>query len=168
MFRQSKATQMAVAAMSRLAEDYHHPERWLTAAEIARARHLPRPVIAKTLSVLARAGLICGSPGRGGGYRLARPPADISLLDVAVLFENSGKAVCPYGPQYCGTYAICPLHESLSAVHRLTEDYMRNMRLDLFTRCGPDPRYTDAQPPPIVPETPQRRSGAAGSVRRRR
>jgi Rrf2 family protein len=34
------------------------------------------------LAALRRAGLVEAAPGAGGGYRLSRPPRDVSLLDV--------------------------------------------------------------------------------------
>jgi Rrf2 family protein len=39
-------------------------------------------VVRRILSSLRRAGLVTAQPGTGGGSILARPPADITLLDV--------------------------------------------------------------------------------------
>jgi Rrf2 family protein len=39
-------------------------------------------VVRRILSSLRRAGLVTAQPGMGGGSSLARPPADITLLDV--------------------------------------------------------------------------------------
>src|ERR1700722_8639835 len=51
----------------------------LTIPEIAAAEKLSPPNVAKLLSVLRQAGLIDSVRGRTGGYRLARPPAEIRL-----------------------------------------------------------------------------------------
>jgi Rrf2 family protein len=52
------------------------------ANDIARRRAVPEPFLARLLAELARAGLVVTSRGPAGGARLARPPADISLLEV--------------------------------------------------------------------------------------
>lgn len=52
------------------------------AGEIARQRGVPEPFLARLLAELARGGLIVTSRGPSGGARLARPPAEISLLEV--------------------------------------------------------------------------------------
>ena len=49
----------------------------LTIPEIAADEKLSVPNVAKLLSVLRQAGLIESVRGRTGGYRLARPPADV-------------------------------------------------------------------------------------------
>jgi len=50
--------------------------------EIARRRAVPEPFLARLLAELARNGLVVTSRGPAGGARLARPPAEISLLEV--------------------------------------------------------------------------------------
>lgn len=148
MLLQSRMTQQAVAAMSRLAETHAEPGRWLSSAEIARDRSLNKPIVAKILSVLSQGRLVVGSPGPGGGYRLARSPSEISLLDVALLFEVEEKVGCPYGPGWCDSdRPHCPLHESLSALRRITHDYLRNTRFDVFAAPAAAP-HDDPQSPP--------------------
>lgn len=51
----------------------------LTIPEIAAAEGLSGPYVAKILAVLRQGGLIDSARGRAGGYRLAQPPADITL-----------------------------------------------------------------------------------------
>ena len=82
-----KTTQNAIAAMSRLAELYGVAGAVASSREVAQSRNLPVPLVGKILTDLSRAGVVTGSPGPGGGYRLAKPPAEISLKDVAELFE---------------------------------------------------------------------------------
>lgn len=67
----------------------------LTIPEIAAAEGLSGPYVAKLLSVLRQAGLIDSVRGRAGGYRLARPPAEIHLGAVLMalgepLFDEPG------------------------------------------------------------------------------
>ncbi len=58
--------------------------------ELSAALNLPRPTAVKILGNLAGASLIETREGAKGGVRLAKPPADITLLDVFGAIE-SGK-----------------------------------------------------------------------------
>ncbi len=49
---------------------------------IASANGVPEPVLSKALLTLASEGLLQSVKGSSGGYRLARPLTQISLLDV--------------------------------------------------------------------------------------
>lgn len=133
MFHQ-KTTQSAIAAMSRLAELWGEPPTLASSREIAASRNLTAPVLAKVLTVLSRGGLVAGSPGPGGGYRLAKPPNEISLQDVVELFESGPTLACPYGPEWCGNQAPCPLHNSLQAMQQITSDFLSNTNLAVFSR----------------------------------
>jgi Rrf2 family protein len=58
------------------------------AARLAELHELPPASMAKHLQALRRAGLVAGGEGRHGGYRLARPASEITLLDVVVAIEG--------------------------------------------------------------------------------
>ena len=88
-----KQTETAIAAVGYLAELWRGATtRRVSAADIADARGLQRPFVAKLLSALSQAGVVSGSPGPGGGYALAKPPADIRLRDVWLVFERPDAA----------------------------------------------------------------------------
>ena len=59
-------------------------------------RGLKRPFVAKVLVQLSQARLVTGSPGPGGGYRLAMEPRRISLLDIVSAMEGTASGpACP-------------------------------------------------------------------------
>ncbi len=61
------------------------PDGWtLSGAALAAFHELPPAYMAKHLQSLSRAGLLTSSRGAGGGYRLARPGAAITLWDVEI------------------------------------------------------------------------------------
>ncbi|HMQ16719.1 MAG TPA: Rrf2 family transcriptional regulator [Phycisphaerae bacterium] len=128
-----RQTECAIAAMSRLAEVYDGGKTRLSAAEIADSRNLPRPFVAKILSVLSQAGLVTGSRGPGGGAALARHPARIRLYDVFKLFEreNESKA-CPFGGGVCGAGEPCPLHQKLTTLHEALHALVHDTTFDEF------------------------------------
>jgi len=122
VFSYSKLAQAGIAAVSYLAAVA--PEARLAgSAEIAEARELSRQLVAKVLTMLSRAGIVAGTPGPTGGYRLARPAAQITLLDVVKVFEDPDERVmCPFGPNWCGHGPQCPLHDSLLEMHQQVLD----------------------------------------------
>ncbi len=135
MIRYGKSTQNAIAAMSRLAEAYNDGAR-LSSRDIAKARELSQALIAKLLTQLSQAGMVSGATGPGGGYSLAKPPAEISLYDIAAVFERVGdKLICPFGPCWCGTDQPCPLHNKLIKLDAEFEKFLKNATLDMF--CMP-------------------------------
>ncbi len=139
MIKYGKSTQNAIAAMSRLAEVYDEGTR-LSSAEIGKARNLPQTLTAKLLTTLSQHGLVSGAPGPGGGYALARPPAEISLYDIAVVFERPDDSlICPFGPGWCGNNDPCPLHERLLELDLLVNDFLQTTQLDIFSQNGDSP-----------------------------
>jgi Rrf2 family protein len=64
----------------------------LPAARLAEFHDVPPAYLAKHLQALAGAGIVRSSAGPRGGYRLARPPADISLLDVVLAVDGEDTA----------------------------------------------------------------------------
>jgi Rrf2 family iron-sulfur cluster assembly transcriptional regulator len=132
-----KTTQNAISAMSRLAELYADSAYLASSREIAESRNLPVPLVAKILTVLSRGALVTGSPGPGGGYRLSKSPSAISLKDVIILFEREGETACPFGPGWCGTKQPCPLHDSITAIDQIFQDYLKNTTFAAFENREP-------------------------------
>jgi Rrf2 family iron-sulfur cluster assembly transcriptional regulator len=113
--------------MSALAEVYGTAAPTLTATQIAKRRGIPSPFVAKLMTTLALRGLVAGTRGPGGGYCLTRPPASISLLDIALSFQRLKEAECPLGrSQVCANTAACALHQPLQEFH----DHVRRFLAD--------------------------------------
>jgi Rrf2 family protein len=64
----------------------------LPAARLAEFHGVPAAYLAKHLQALSRAGIVGTEPGQRGGYRLARPPAEVSLWDVVAAIEGTDPA----------------------------------------------------------------------------
>lgn len=134
MISYGKTTQYAIAAASRLAEVYDEHIK-LSSIDIAKERGLPKPVVAKVLTILSQAGLVTGSPGPGGGYALAKPPSEIRLMDVAECFDRLERSVsCPFGPEYCGSGNPCPLHHQLVSIQEQFRKFLTNNTLAVFMK----------------------------------
>jgi len=68
------------------------PDATLSASRLAEYHGVPAPYLAKHLQALSRAGILESVPGPAGGYRLARPAADVTVLDVVEAIDGSAPA----------------------------------------------------------------------------
>ena len=135
MFRYGKLARQAVSAMSYLAERYSPDAAAISSAEVGRARKIPTALAAKLLSEAASAGLTRGITGPGGGYRLARPPAEIRLADIVGIFERgSEEPPCPFGAGYCGTGNPCPLHNDFLKLEAGGRKFLEETTLAVFAK----------------------------------
>jgi Rrf2 family protein len=64
----------------------------LSAAQLAEYHGVPAPYFAKHLQALTRAGVFVAVSGPKGGYRLARPAAEVTVLDVVEAIDGSQPA----------------------------------------------------------------------------
>ena len=60
----------------------------MSAGQLAQETGLPAPTVQKLVSRLSSAGLVHSSRGVGGGFRLARPAAAITLADIVEAVEG--------------------------------------------------------------------------------
>jgi FeS assembly SUF system regulator len=84
--RLSSMADYAVLVMSAAAR--HCGGARVSAAQLALETGLPAPTVQKLVSKLSAAGLMRSSRGAGGGLKLARPPAAISLADIVEAVEG--------------------------------------------------------------------------------
>lgn len=64
----------------------------LPASRLAEFHGVPGAYLAKHLQALARAGIVTSTQGPRGGYRLARPASEITLLDIVDAVEGDEPA----------------------------------------------------------------------------
>jgi Rrf2 family protein len=81
----SKFSRYALYAALEMARAGEEP---VTVVQVAEPHGIPRTALAKVFQQLVRAGLAVGTRGIGGGYRLARPRTDITVLDVVSVFDR--------------------------------------------------------------------------------
>src|SRR5258708_32609002 len=76
-----KSVQFAVAAHIMAALGYFHGQE-ITSATLAESVNADPTFVRKSLSKLSKAGLVVTTRGKGGASVLARPPRQITLLDI--------------------------------------------------------------------------------------
>ena len=130
MFLYGKTASNAIAVTSYLAA---RPGVLVGSSEIAEARKISRALTAKLLTQLSTAGIVRGQPGPGGGYLLAKDPAEINLLGIVALFEQTeAPTLCPFGQGWCGHGEPCPLHESLVSLQERSRKFLEETQLSIF------------------------------------
>ena len=67
----------------------------VSAEELGRAQEIPHNFLQAILADLRRAGIVISQRGQAGGWRMARPPADVSVADVIRAVD--GPLVSVYG-----------------------------------------------------------------------
>jgi Rrf2 family protein len=68
------------------------PDAPLPTSRLAEFHGVPVPYLAKHLQAMSRAGILVAGTGPRGGYRLARPPADVSVLEVVEAIDGEDSA----------------------------------------------------------------------------
>ena len=109
----------ALRVMLELAQD--DSAAYLPLPAIAERQGISEKYLESIISTLARAGLVEGQRGKGGGYRLARKPCDYSVGEILRLAEGSlapvscleaGASPCPKASS-CRTLPVWEKLESL-------------------------------------------------------
>lgn len=104
----SAATGYALQALAVMSGD----GRYYLAKELSAQLNLPGPFLAKILQGLAQGGLLESTRGPKGGFRLARPAAQITIGEVVATLEGpEALSGCVMGFPQCGGENPCPLHE---------------------------------------------------------
>ena len=105
MLRISKMTDYATVILARLALA---PQRQFTAAQLADQTHLAQPTVSKVLKLLLRRGLLHSTRGLHGGYRLARPAAEITAAQILDALEGPmALTECAQHTHQCGIESTC-------------------------------------------------------------
>jgi Rrf2 family protein len=92
-------------------------------SEIAEAQYIPTSFMAKILRSLVRARLLRSSRGVNGGFSLARPAAEVNMLEIVEAIEGPlALTDCVPSPSGCGWAADCPA----SAVWLKVQDSMKD------------------------------------------
>jgi len=122
----------ATAVMAGLSEN-----KALRADALARYHEVPAAYMAKQLQALSKAGIVKTSRGARGGYRLAKPPSEISLWDVTAAIEGEKHVFrcteirqngpCPALKEACKK--PCPIAASFYAAEMAFRDKLKKISL---------------------------------------
>lgn len=126
-----KSTRYALYAAMEMARA---GDRAVTVARVARRYRIPPGALAKVFQQLVRSGVAAGTRGIGGGYRLAKPPSGITVLDIIAIYEPprapgrcllAGRTEPP-----CQDSPACRLRRLFDEVDEVTRSTLQSVNLE--------------------------------------
>lgn len=130
----SRTGDYAVRAAIALAGSWDR-EGYRTIRWVADEMELPLSFTPQILGLLSRAGLAESRAGRGGGYRLSRSPAEISMLEVVEAAEGhlaADRCTLSGGP--CRWDEGCAVHPTWVLVSESVRESLAKVSLDEVAR----------------------------------
>ena len=135
MLRVTKLTDYATLVLTVLAA---RPGNVLSAPDLAEHAGLEAPTVAKVLKPLAQAGLVEGFRGANGGYRLARDPSAISLVEIVEAMEGPlGMTECSLHDGQCGIEQSCGVRANWRRINDVVADALRGVSLAEMLQPAP-------------------------------
>ncbi len=128
--RLSTKGRYAVTAMMDLA--LREGEGPVTLAEISRCQGISLSYLEQLFARLRRQGLVVGTRGPGGGYRLSRPASDITVADIIDAVDEQVDATLCGGQENCRDGESCLTHELWMDLSRQIHDYLSSINLADF------------------------------------
>lgn len=127
MLRVTRLTDYATLVLTVLAEA---PARVHSAAELAERARLELPTVSKVLKPLAHAGLVESFRGSSGGYRLARAPEAISLIEIVEAIEGPlGMTECSGEHSSCELESHCGVRGNWRHINDVVAEALRGVSL---------------------------------------
>lgn len=137
MLRVTKMTDYASMLLACLAQA---PNAVHSASDLAEQTRLELSTVSKVLKPLSRAGLIAAFRGSQGGYRLAKPAADISLFEVVEAMEGRLEMTeCSGAHSHCEHETHCGMQKHWRKINDVIADALKSVSI---AELGGTPRKT--------------------------
>lgn len=114
----TRASSYALHAVAFMAAQKH--DRPVASHHIAQARGIPERFLLKVLKPLVSARVLHSVKGPNGGYRLAKKPDEITMLEVLEAVDGPIRGQAPFSEEKNG-----PLNHKLEAICKQSADQVR-------------------------------------------
>lgn len=109
----------------------YSPDKVTMVDEIAKERKIPKSFLAKILQKLARAKIVKSFRGIKGGFRLAKKPREITLLDVIEVIEGPvAMNKCAINKKICSLSNSCSVHPVWVEIRKDVEKRLRQQNFE--------------------------------------
>jgi FeS assembly SUF system regulator len=165
MLRISKMTDYATVLLARLA---CVPDRQMTAGQLSAQTRIATPTVSKVMKLLHRRQLVSSTRGLHGGYRLARPAAEITAAQILDALEGPMALIeCARQPHRCGIESTCGVGRAWQRVNLAIHRSLQEITLLELAGLGGAPvgiaalerQLRGSRGPPSEPATPAPVSG---------
>jgi Rrf2 family protein len=113
----SRGCEYAIRALFEMA--YHPRQEFWTIQELSMRTNAPAPFLAKTFQSLVKGKVLKSLKGRHGGFAFARPPQEISLMQIVDLIDGPTLTQhCALGFADCRDNRPCPFHENWNVIRQ--------------------------------------------------
>lgn len=128
----TRETDYAIRTVLYLARDR---DRVTSVAEIARNMQIPKSFLAKIVQRLVRHRILASIRGVTGGFRLAKRPAAISLLDILQAIQgDTGINLCARDKRLCKRSRTCSVFPLWVNIRKDVERRLRQQTMDDLVR----------------------------------
>jgi Rrf2 family protein len=114
----TRASSYALHAVAFMAAQKH--DKPVASHNIAQARGIPERFLLKVLKPLVSARVLHSIKGPNGGYRLARPASDITMLEIVEAVDGPIRGQAPFSDEKNG-----PLNHKLEQICKQTADLQK-------------------------------------------
>jgi Rrf2 family protein len=113
----NRNTDYAVRALVHLARKKNGV---IAVSQLARAEKLPRPFLRRIMQALCQNGLVVSRQGKTGGFSLKKRPTEISLGEVARVFQGElDISPCLFRNSACHNRRNCFLRKRLKKIEKI-------------------------------------------------
>jgi FeS assembly SUF system regulator len=138
MIRITNFADYAVVVMLHAAQSFGADEREarFNAGQLAESTSVPGPTVAKVMGLLSKAGLLVSHRGVGGGFRLGRPAADITIADIIEAVDGPialTQCVEPEGQHRdgeCNLESLCAMRPHWQVINRTVRQALSTVTLE--------------------------------------
>ena len=130
MFKVSTKGDYGLVLLSALAESASR--EFLSLSAVAKAKHLSVQYLSQIVLPLKEAGIVESKEGKRGGYRLAKGPSEITLMEVLEVLEGGIKPVpcCDgTGETECERAGNCSIEDVWRDASDLMRHFLENKRI---------------------------------------
>jgi FeS assembly SUF system regulator len=127
MLRLTKLTDYGILLLTHMAAD---DVRLFASNDLSNATHIPSPTVSKVLQALLGAGLLKSIRGAKGGYRLARPAAEVSVREIIDCFEGHiALTECNLDDGECEQLPFCATQNNWKRINGAVRDALDSISL---------------------------------------
>ena len=125
----ARSVEYALRVMAYVA--LHADDQRLSSKDIGKEINVPQAYLSKILRRMVAGGLLESNKGHGGGFKLARAPNKIKLIDVfAAMEQDTSPKRCVFGLSVCSSANPCVLHHRWNALNTQFQEWSRNTSLE--------------------------------------